>query len=291
MTPGRLAVVQQSNECPKQRLARDERLRPVDGVQHPRPLARAAVAFFAVLLAQDSVRRVPFSIISRANSLGLAIRTATGSSANTSRPGLGDDFDARAPYLRMTAPAASASSSAKAERSSGTSAMLLPWHTGELGARGSGARGSRRRRRRGSDATWRSVWAPGRSRSYRLVQPKELACGLRFHDANAARLQLNTETGLIRTRPAAIQTAPRVSAATPSVQAHTDLCTTSALQPRIVARPHQAVQTMDSFLRWWRGGSNGERRTINTTPAAALRALHRKRRNEGVSHSRVLHRL
>ena len=41
---------------------------------------------------------------------------------------------------------------------------------------------------------------------------------------------------------------------------------------------------MDSFLRWWRGGSNGERRTINTTPLPQRYELyHRKRRNEGVS--------
>ena len=47
------------------------------------------------------------------------------------------------------------------------------------------------------------------------------------------------------------------------------MCTTSALQPFEVARPRQAVQTMDSFLRWWRGGSNGERRTITHDAAAA----------------------
>ena len=41
---------------------------------------------------------------------------------------------------------------------------------------------------------------------------------------------------------------------------------------------------MESFLRWWRGGSNGERRTINTTPLPQRYELyHRKRRNEGVS--------
>ena len=41
---------------------------------------------------------------------------------------------------------------------------------------------------------------------------------------------------------------------------------------------------MDSFLRWWRGGSRGERRTINTTPLPQRYELyHRKRRNEGVS--------
>ena len=51
-----------------------------------------------------------------------------------------------------------------------------------------------------------------------------------------------------------------------------------------VARPRQAVQTMESFLRWWRGGSSGERRTINTTPLPQRYELyHRKRRNEGVS--------
>ena len=41
---------------------------------------------------------------------------------------------------------------------------------------------------------------------------------------------------------------------------------------------------MESFLRWWRGGSRGERRTINTTPLPQRYELyHRKRRNEGVS--------
>ena len=41
---------------------------------------------------------------------------------------------------------------------------------------------------------------------------------------------------------------------------------------------------MEAFLRWWRGGSRGERRTINTTPLPQRYELyHRKRRNEGVS--------
>ena len=45
-----------------------------------------------------------------------------------------------------------------------------------------------------------------------------------------------------------------------------------------------ADKKMESFLRWWRGGSRGERRTINTTPLPQRYELyHRKRRNEGVS--------
>ena len=58
-----------------------------------------------------------------------------------------------------------------------------------------------------------------------------------------------------------------------------------SLQPLVGrATPAKPCKLMDSFLRWWRGGSRGERRTINTTPLPQRYELyHRKRRNEGVS--------
>ena len=194
-------------------------------------------------------------------------------------------------YLRMTAPAASASSSAKAERSAGTSAMLLSLaHRESLVCSAAPVRVARVDGVEwGLNAARRSVWAPVGCTCSRLVQQqstKQLACGLQLSRRSqtarrAVKHQDGTDWDTFQQpfKPHLAYQLQRVACR------HTQsLCTTSALQPFEVARPLQAVQTMDSFLRWWRGGSNGERRTINTTPLPQRYELyHRKRRNEGVS--------